>query len=53
MVKNDDYEAGSSALLGSDIKTLGNKNKRVYEKYFSNRNFAESYGAVLEELLGD
>ena len=53
LVKNDDYEAGSSALLGSDIKTLGNKNKRVYEKYFSNRNFAESYGAVLEELLGD
>lgn len=53
LVKNDDYEAGSSALLGSDIKMLGNKNKRVYEKYFSNRNFAESYGAVLEELLGD
>lgn len=34
LVKNDDYEAGSSALLGSDIKMLGNKNKRVYENIF-------------------
>lgn len=39
LVKNDDYEAGSSALLGSDIKMLGNKNKRVYEKYFSKPEF--------------
>ena len=46
----DDYEATARKILEADLKALGQKNKKVYNKYFSNENFIHSYHYMIDLL---
>lgn len=49
---DNDYDRTINQLLSADIKAMGEHNKRVYDKYFSNKCFLNSYHHVIDLLAG-
>jgi len=48
---NNDYELTAKQILEADLEELGQKNRKVYRKYFSNENFIRSYHQMIDQLI--
>lgn len=46
----DDFKTCANDFINCDLSKLGTKNKSVYDKYFSNRNFIEQYKKIIENI---
>lgn len=46
----DDNKKAIDSFVKSNIKDLGKKNKKVYDKYFSDKEFKKNYISVIKQL---
>ena len=51
IVRNQDYSSAVNDLLVRDMNELKSRNKKVFDNYFSEAAFLNSYTEVLEEAL--